>query len=158
MLLIKPATVSIGQYLSTEMVYGKWYKSGLAPFNLSEVHSYPALKIFAGELNLGWLIGFLLIVVFVLVITTVNRAMKRFDEQYKYDFDHVERKAHMEITDKVTRTGIIAPKVQHDIKTKVVDDTEYPIHSALIACALLALGVIFTPYITFLTLIVRQLI
>ena len=55
-------------------------------------------------------------------------------------------------------SGIFNPKETHSIKTKVVDDTEYPIHNSIWTCLLLVLGVIFTPYITFLTLITRQIV
>lgn len=158
LLLLKPATVTIGQFLSMKMVYGTWYQSGLALFNLSEAHFYPALKVFIGDFNCGWLLGFVLLIVFVLVVTAINGAKDRFNEQYNYDLDHVEHKEHLEITDTITYSGIFTPKEHHDIKTKVVDDTEYPVHNAIWTCLLLTLGVIFTPYITLLTLITRQII
>ncbi|MBE5739737.1 MAG: hypothetical protein E7349_02640 [Clostridiales bacterium] len=158
LLLIKPATVTVGQFLSMKIAYGTWYQSGLVLFNLSEAHFYPALKIFIGDFNCGWLLGFVLLIVFVLVITAINGAKDRFNEQYNYDLAHVEHKEHLEITDTITYSGIFNPKEHHDIKTKVVDDTEYPVHDAIWTCLLLALGVILTPYITFLTLITRQII
>lgn len=158
LLLLKPATVSIGQFLLMKMAYGTWYKSGMFLFNLSEAHFYPSLKIFVADFNIGWLLGFVLLIVFALVITSINGASDRFNEQYNYDLEHVEHKEHLEITDKVSYSGIFNLKEHHDVKTKIVDDTKYPVHNRVWVCLLLALGIIFTPYITLLTIVIREVI
>lgn len=159
LLLFKPVTVAIGEFLIMEIgVYGIWYQSGLTLFNLGEAHFYPALKILIGEFNCSWIIGLIFIAVFVFIITAINGAKDEMDEQYNYDLKHIEHKQHLEITDTITYSGIFTTKENHDIKTKVVDDTEYPIHNIVWVCIFLALGVIFTPYITFFTLITRQVV
>lgn len=157
-LLFKPLTYSLGHAILSKVSYDKWYKSGIAIMNLSDFHGYPALKIFLGSHNWGVVLGFIILIALIIAICYINGAKGELDKGYEYDLEHVEHKAHLEITDTVTYSGIFNPKTNHELHTKVVDDTKYPIHGLIGLIVLSIITTIVTPYLTFIVLVVRQIV
>lgn len=157
-LLCKPLTYSIGHVILSSVSYDKWYKCGIAIINLNDFHGYPALKILLGSHNWGVVVGFVVLIVLIIALCYINGAKGELDATYDYSLETVEHKEHLEITDTVTYSGILNPKTNHEIHTKIVDDTQYPIHGLIGLIVLSIITTIITPYLTFVALVVRQIV
>lgn len=156
-MLIKPATAGIGHDF-TGTIMDPLHKGGLSLLTLSELHCYPALSVVIGDYDCSWIIGFVILLIYALVVMKVNESIDKMDDDYYDNLSNVEHKSHIEVTDKITYTGIINRVEHHDVRAKEVDDTVYPIHAKVFVIGALAVGFILVPYATLLTLLVKQFV
>lgn len=155
--LMKSITVDPGHEI-VGVLMNPLYTSGLAVIGIEQLHCYPSLTIMIGDFNCSWIIGVVVLIIFALVMMKINESIDKMDDDYYDNLENVEHKSHIEVTDKITYTGIINRVEHHDVRTKEVDDTVYPIHAKVLVIAALIAGTILVPYATALALIVKQFV